>query len=58
MSDLCQAIGRLAAVAEAAITDEIIAATAFDDASTQPASSINSYIEDMRLKKVVQRIWM
>lgn len=54
--DLCDAIERLIAVAEAAQAESgVVAAAAFRD---DEVDDVTSYVKDMRLGKVVQRIWM
>lgn len=59
VSDLCDALGRLVAVADAARSDEsAVAAAAFEDATSDSDAEIGAYVEEMRLEKVVQRIWM
>jgi hypothetical protein len=63
MDDLCDALTRLVAVADEARVNPRLAAVAFKDqeagaASDVPSFDISSYVEEMRLKMVVQRIWM
>jgi hypothetical protein len=58
VADLCHALARLVAVADAARTDQEVAAVAFKDDDALPATGITSYVEEMRLNKVVQRIWV
>lgn len=58
VTDLCEAIARLVSVADSARADETVSAIAFGDADAPDATEISSYIEEMRLQKVVQRVWM
>jgi PD-(D/E)XK nuclease superfamily len=63
MDDLRDALTRLVAVADEARVNPRLAAVAFKDeeagaANDVPSYDINSYVEEMRLKMVVQRIWM
>jgi hypothetical protein len=57
--DLCRALERLVTVANTAReTPELLAPFAFDDPGASNATDVTSYVEAMRLHKVVQRIWM
>lgn len=56
--DLCSALCRLVAVTSAARTDEGLVVSAFHDQGAPQTSAIATYIDEMRLQKIVQRIWM
>lgn len=59
VADLCGALTRLVAVSDAARAETgVVAAAAFDDNDAPDGTDISAYVEEMRLKKVVQRIWM
>lgn len=59
VADLCGALARLVAVSDAARAETgVVAAAAFEDNDVPDDTDISAYVEEMRLKKVVQRIWM
>jgi hypothetical protein len=59
VADLCVAIERLITVAAAARAENgLVAAAAFGDDDAHDTCDVTSYIKQMRLEKVVQRIWM
>jgi hypothetical protein len=59
VADLCGALARLVAVSDAARAETgVVAAAAFEDNDAPDGTDLSSYVEEMRLKKVVQRIWM
>lgn len=59
VADLCGALARLVAVSDAARDETgVVAAAAFEDHDAPDGTDLASYVEEMRLKKVVQRIWM
>lgn len=59
VADLCDALGRLVAVADAARMGTAgVVAAAFNDEDASFDSDAAEYIADMRLNKVAQRIWM
>jgi hypothetical protein len=58
VADLCEALARLVAVANAARTDSGLVEAAFKDRDAAGNSALLAYVDEMRLKLVVQRIWM
>jgi hypothetical protein len=59
VGDLCDALGRLVLVSEAAqANDGGLASFAFDDPDVPELTSVHDFVDDMRLQKVVQRVWM
>lgn len=58
VSDLCNAMTRLAKFASAARTEEVVAAVAFGDPQEAKDHECAAYVNSMRLHKVAQRIWM
>jgi hypothetical protein len=59
VADLCDALERLSTVASSARTNRELAAVAFDDEEGGAIDSqLVSYVNEMRLTKIVQRIWM
>jgi hypothetical protein len=58
VSDLCDSLGRLVAVAREALQDAGLMAFAFGDDDSEAQTPVARYVDEMRLQKVVQRIWM
>jgi hypothetical protein len=59
ISDLCDALGRLVHISDAARSNEgRLASFAFEDADAGISTSAQAFVDEMRLQKVVQRIWM
>ena len=55
---LCLAMTQLVTVAEGAVKDEALAAGAFNDQRSDESGEFTSYLEAMRLRGIVQRLWM
>lgn len=59
LADICDSLTRLVAVANASDNEKSrLVAAAFKDQNAQDKNEIISYMKDMRLETVVQRIWM
>jgi hypothetical protein len=58
VSDMCRALARLATTATSARNNDALAATVFGDQPAPEPSRVSAYVSEMRLGKVVQRIWM
>jgi hypothetical protein len=57
--DLCSALARLTALADAARDETgVVAEAAFEDREVAREENLESYMKKMRLEKVVQRVWM
>ena len=57
-TDLCRALSRLVAVARDVRDNQELVGFAFDDESVLTGNDLTTYVAEMRLKKVAQRIWM
>jgi hypothetical protein len=58
VADLCNAMTRLVQVAQCAVTDSVLAAVAFGDEGADERSELGSYLKEMKLHGLVQRLWM